>query len=131
VTYVGGGLALGAVMAMFGVLAWGNIGAEVICGLGIAFASWVATRWSRCGVYIEDDGVRVLRPLSSVRLKWLEIASFELSSYGPCLIKRTHGRSVSIFGIQQTAWDAQRGKTNTDEARTIAELNALLASHRA
>jgi hypothetical protein len=63
-------------------------------------------------------------------LKWSEIASFELSSYGACLIKRAHGRSVPIFGIQQTAWDAQRGKKDTDEAKQIAELNALLEARR-
>jgi hypothetical protein len=72
----------------------------------------------------------VLKPLSSVRLKWSEIRSFELSPYGPCTVKRVHARSVPIFGIQQTAWDAQRGKKDTDEAKMIAELNTLLDQHR-
>jgi hypothetical protein len=129
--YAGGGLALGAVMTMFGVLAWGDAGAEVICGLAIVFSAWVATRWSRCGVFVEDSGVRVLNPISSVRLRWAEITSFQLASYGSCSVKRVDGEPVPIFGIQQTAWDARRGKTDTEEAKMIAELNALLEAHRA
>lgn len=117
-------------MTMFGVLAWGDVGAEVICGLAIVFSVWVATRWSRCGVFVHDDGVRVLNPISSVRLKWAEITSFQLVAYGSCLVKRVHGRPVPIFGIQQTAWDARKGKKDTDEAKMIAELNALLEAHR-
>jgi hypothetical protein len=73
----------------------------------------------------------VLKPISSLHLRWSEISSFELSSYGACLIKRIRGSSVPIFGIQQTAWDAQRGKKDTDEAGMIRELNALLETHRA
>jgi hypothetical protein len=38
---------------------------------------------------------------------------------------------VGIVGIQQTARDARRGTTDTDEAKMIAELNALLDSKRA
>ncbi len=98
--------------------------------VGALLGCWPVLRLSRCGVYIEDGGVRVLKPIGSVQLKWSEIASFELSSYGSCLVKRVHGRSVPIFGIQQTAWDARRGKKDTDEARQIAQLNALLGSHR-
>ncbi|MET0603658.1 MAG: hypothetical protein ABW167_16865 [Baekduia sp.] len=128
--YAGGGLALGAVMTMFGFLAWGDAGAEVICGLAIVFSAWVATRWSRCGVFVEDGGVRVLNPMSSVRLKWAEITSFQLVSYGSCVVHRAHGQPVRIFGIQQTAWDARKGKKDTDEAKMIAELNALLEAHR-
>jgi hypothetical protein len=91
---------------------------------------WPILRLSRCGVYIEDEGVRVLNPIHTVHLKWPEIASFEFASYGACSIKRVRGRSIGIFGIQQTAWDARRGKKDTDEAKMIAELNTLLEAHR-
>jgi hypothetical protein len=83
------------------------------------------------GVFIEEDGVRVLNPLSTTRLQWSEIVRFELSTYGACAIKRVRGSSVGIIGIQQTARDARRGTTDTDEAKMIAELNALLDSKRA
>lgn len=115
--YTGGGVALRAVMTMFGVLAWGDIGADIICGLAIVFSAWVATRWSRCGVLVEGGGVRVLNPMSSVRLTWPEIASFQLSSYGPCSVQPVRGKAVKLFGIQQTAWDARKGKTDADEAK--------------
>jgi hypothetical protein len=98
---------------------------------GVLLAAWGLLRIARCGVFIEDGGVRVLNPLSTVHLQWSEIASFEFSSYGACLIKRVHGRSVGIVGIQQAGWQALTKKTHTDEAKMIAELNALLDSHRA
>jgi hypothetical protein len=131
VALVGFGMMFGAVMVLFLILTWGDPGELVICGLGLCFAAWVGIRVSRCGVFVEDDGVRVLNPFSTVHLKWSEIARFELSSYGACLIKLVHGRSVGIVGIQQTARDARKAKKDTDEARMISELNALLESHRA
>jgi hypothetical protein len=131
VALVGFGVMFGAVMVLFLILAWGDPGVFVICGLGLCFAAWVGIRVSRCGVFVEDDGIRVLNPFSTVNLRWSDIARFELSSYGACLIKLVHGRSVGIVGIQQTARDARRGKKDTDEAKMIAELNALLASHHA
>jgi hypothetical protein len=92
---------------------------------------WPVLRISRCGVYVEDDGIRVINPIRTVRLTWSEIACFELRAYGACLIKRVRGTSIGIYGIQQTAWDARRGKKDTDEAKMIAELNTILESHRA
>ncbi len=98
---------------------------------GVLLAAWGLLRIARCGVFVEENGVRVLNPLSTVHLRWPEIARFEFSSYGSCLIKRVHGRSVAIVGIQQAGWQALTKKTDTDEAKMIAELNALLESHRA
>jgi hypothetical protein len=129
--YVVGGLMFVALMVFFALNTVEDPSSCAFAIGGALLGLWPVLRLSRCGVYIEDDGVRVLKPLSSVHLKWSEISSFELSSYGACLIKRIRGRSVPIFGIQQTAWDAQRGKKDTDEAKMIAELNTLLESHRA
>jgi hypothetical protein len=129
--YFIGGLLFAGVMLFFALNTLDNGLALGIAIIGVLLGTWAALRLSRCGVYIEAEGVLVLRPMSSIRLKWSEIASFELSSYGACLIRRAHGRSVPIFGIQQTAWDAQRGTKDTDEAKQIAQLNALLESHHA
>jgi hypothetical protein len=130
VALVGFGVMFSALMVLIVVLTWGDFGEVVICGLGLSFAVWVGVRVSRCGVFVEQTGVRVLNPLSTVRLDWSEIARFELAAYGACSIKRVSGRSVGIVGIQQTARDARRGKTDTDEAKMINELNALLETHR-
>lgn len=121
----------GAVMVMFLILTWGDVGELVIFGFGLLFAVWLGLRASRCGVFVEEGGVRVRNAFSTVHLQWSEIARFELSSYGACTIRRTHGGSVGMFAIQQTARDSRRGKTDTDEARMIAELNALLESRQA
>jgi hypothetical protein len=110
VALVGFGMMFGAVMVLFVILTWGDPGELVICGLGLCFAAWVGIRVSQCGVFIEDDGVRMLNPFSTVHLKWSEIARFELSSYGACLIKLAHGRSVGIVGIQQTPETHARGR---------------------
>jgi hypothetical protein len=128
--YAGGGALFAAVMVLFAALSWGELDVLAGTGFGLALASWSALRVARCGVFVEDGGVRVLNPLSTVRLGWSEIARFELKAYGACTLKRVHGRSVGIFGIQQTAWAAQRGRTDTPEARMIAELNALLDAAR-
>jgi hypothetical protein len=113
------------------ILTWGDVGELVVFGFGLMFAAWLGLRASRCGVFVEEDGLRVRNAFSTVRLEWSEIARFELSSYGACTIKRVHGSSVGMFAIQQTARDARKAKKDTDEARMISELNALLESHRA
>jgi hypothetical protein len=129
--YAGGGALFAAVMVLFAALSWHELDVLAGTGAGLVLAAWSLLRVARCGVYVEDGGVRVLNPLSTVRLRWSEIARFELKPYGACLVKRVQGRSVGIFGIQQTAWAAQRRKADTPEARMIAELNALLDADRA
>lgn len=128
--YLIGGLIFLATMVFFALNTVDNsVAAAYFAGAAI-LSCWPVLRLSRCGVYIEDEGVRVLNPIRTVRLNWSEIASFEFASYGACSIKRVRGKSIGIFGIQQTAWDARRGKQDTDEAKMISELNALLESHR-
>jgi hypothetical protein len=129
--YLIGGLIFLTTMIFFALNTVDNsVAAAYFAGAAI-LSCWPVLRLSRCGVYIEDAGVRVLNPIHTVRLEWSEIAKFEFASYGACSIKRVRGKSIAIFGIQQTAWDARRGKKDTDEAKMIAELNACLESHRA
>jgi hypothetical protein len=128
--YIVGGSMFVALMVFFALNTVDDPSSCAFAIGGALLGLWPVLRLSRCGVYVEEDGVLVLKPISRVRLKWTEIASFELSSYGACRIKRMHGRTVPIFGIQQTAWDAQRGKKDTDEAKMIAELNTLLEARR-
>jgi hypothetical protein len=129
--YLVGGLMFVALMVFFALNTVDNsIAVTYFVGAAVV-GCWPALRISRCGIYIEDDGVRVVNPIRTVHLRRSEIACFELRSYGACSIKLVRGRSVGIYGIQQTAWDARRGKKVTDEAQMISELNALLESHRA
>ena len=121
---------LGVVMANNAVARSHNTGAFVFAILMVFVALWLGLRVARCGVLVEDGGVRVVNPVSTVRMKWSEIARFEFRTYGSCAIKRVDGRSVSIVGIQQSAWAARRGQTDTQAAEQIAALNALLEAHR-
>ncbi len=129
--FVCGGLIFGGLFVFFAANSLDDPVLFAYCTVAVLLAAWALFRVARCGVFIEEDGVRVLNPLSTVHLKWSEIAHFEFSSYGACSIKRIHGRSVAIVGIQQAGWQALTNKTNTDEAKMIAELNALLETHRA
>jgi hypothetical protein len=103
-------------------------GAEV--GLGLVLSLWSMVRLSRCGIYADHDGIRVLNPLSSTRLRWDEIRRFVLEDQGPCRIERVHGSSVKVFGIQHSVWAALRRSRRTPEAAMIDELNRRLDDRR-
>ena len=96
-------------------------GAVFIAGLGLAFPApweerviWVALglavgyfcifRVARSGVFIEDGGVRVLKPLRTFRLSWDRIQEFTLKRHGPFPVaghlRLIDGSFVHIFGIQ-------------------------------
>jgi hypothetical protein len=92
--------------------------------------AWLFFKVSRCGVYLEDGGVCVRNPLSTMHLRWSEIEEFVFHAYGACQVKRIGGRSIGIFGLQQSAWSFQRGTKGTQTALLIDELNALVAEHR-
>jgi hypothetical protein len=121
---------LGLVMLNNALAPDNNTSSFIFAVLMVFVALWLGLRVARCGVVIEDGGVRVVNPLRTVQMRWSEIARFEFRSYGACAVKRIDGRSMSIVGIQQSAWAARRGTANTQAARQIAELNDLLASHR-
>ncbi|MCW2984709.1 MAG: hypothetical protein JWR63_2279 [Conexibacter sp.] len=87
-------------------------------------------RLPRCGVYIEDDGIRILNVFTSTRLRWNEIAGFEVRSYGLARVTRVRGPAVAVFGIQQSALVAWRRLRDTEETRMIDDLNALVESRR-
>jgi hypothetical protein len=108
-----------------------NTGSFVFAILMIFVALWLGLRVARCEVVVDAGGVRVVVPLRTTRLSWPDISSFEFRAYGSCAIKLLDGRSVSIVGIQQSAGAARRGTPDTQAARQIAQLNALLESHRA
>jgi hypothetical protein len=128
--FIVGGPFVAAVMVLFAALSLDDPGLVAFCAAGAAGGVWVGLRLAACGVYPEPGGIRVLNPVRTVHLRWDGIASFHRSPYGACLVKRVHGPSVRIFGIQQRAIDAARKKGDTPEATLIDELNALLAQQQ-
>jgi hypothetical protein len=95
-------------------------------GVGLLLSVWSIFRLSRCGIYADHDGIRVLNPLSSTHLRWEEIRRFVLNEHGPARIESVHGASVKVFGIQHSPWAALRRSVRTPEARMIDELNRRL-----
>jgi Bacterial PH domain len=99
-------------------------GAEL--ALGLLLSLWSVFRLSRCGIYADGDGIRVLNPLTSRRLRWDEIRRFVLADRGPCRVEAVDGSSVRVFGIQHSPLAALRRSGRTREAVMIAELNQRL-----
>jgi hypothetical protein len=95
-------------------------------GVGLLLSLWSIFRLSRCGIYADHDGIRVLNPLSSTRLRWHEIRRFVLSDRGPARIESVHGASVKVFGLQRSPWAVLRRSVRTPEERMIDELNGRL-----
>ena len=96
-------------------------------GIGLTFSLWSLLRLSRCGVYADDSGVRILNPLSSTHLRWDEIQRFVLTAHGGCRVETLQGATVNVFGIRQTMRRIQR----TPEADMVDELNSRLDVSRA
>jgi hypothetical protein len=108
-----------------------NTGSFVFAVLMVLVALWLGIRVARCGVLVDDDGVRIVNPIRTVQLHWSEVSSFEFRAYGSCLVRRVEGPPVGVVGIQQSASSARRKQAGTQAAKQIAALNGLLESHRA
>src|SRR5829696_2235627 len=116
----------GAAMMLF-ILAFAQLDAAdtVEVGLGLGCSVWSIARLSRCGVYADDDGIRILNPLTSTRLRWEEIARFTHEDRGACRAERVDGSAVKIFGVQEPTWSPRRSGA-TRAAVLIDRLNLRL-----
>jgi hypothetical protein len=103
-----------------------DAGDTIKIGLGFAVSLWSIFRLRRCGLYPDHDGVLVLNPLSSTRLRWDEIRRFALTERGQGRVERVRGSAVKIFGIQQNTWATLRRASRTPETAMIDELNRRL-----
>jgi hypothetical protein len=124
--FVIAGVYVAAMMIAILVLTRPGLVDGVKVGLGFVVSLWSIFRLSRCGIYADHDGIRVLNPLSSTRLRWDEIRRFVLTDRGPSRIERVHGSSVKVFGIQRSTWAVMRSSRRTREAAMIDELNQRL-----
>lgn len=126
---IGASGVFGAVVMVF-ILVFGppdNVGDGVQVGLGLVLSLWAIFRLSRCGIRADDDGIRLLNPVSSTHLRWDEIRRFVLMDDGACRIERVDGSTVKVFGIREPKWARLRRSRRSQEARTIDALNRRLS----
>jgi hypothetical protein len=118
-------------VSMIAILVLGrpDTGEALKVGVGLVLSLWSLFRLSRCGIYADHEGVRVLNPLSSTRLRWDEIRRFILTERGGCRLERVHGSAVSVFGIQQPTFTLRRS-SRSREAGMIDELNRRVDAAR-
>jgi hypothetical protein len=98
----------------------GSVVKEVV---GLVLSLWALLRLSRCGIYADWEGIRILNPLSSTRVRWDEVRRFELTDRGPCRVERVEGSHVKVFGIQQPRWGGPGRPRGRRERGMIEELN--------
>jgi hypothetical protein len=123
VLFLASGVVFGAALIFILMFGERDIGEVAQVGLGLAAAVWAIARLSRCGIYADAEGVRILNPLSAPRLRWEEIRRFELTDRGGCRVERTDGSAVNAFGIQKPQGTSRE---RSREAAMVAELNRRL-----
>jgi hypothetical protein len=96
--------------------------------VGLVFSLWALLRLSRCGIYADGEGIRILNPLSTTRVRWDELRRFELTDRGSCRVERVAGSQVKVFGIQQPHWGGPGRPRGWRERGMIEELNRRLGA---
>ena len=99
--------------------------------VGLVLSLWALLRVSRCGIYTDADGIRILNPLSTTRVRWDELRRFELADGGSCRAERVDGSHVRVFGIQPPRWGGPGRPRGRRELAMIEELNRRLGARAA
>jgi hypothetical protein len=98
----------------------------------LALSCFCLLRLARAGVYAEDEGVRILNPLSSTRIPWEHLQRFTLGPHKGFaalgFAERVDGTKVEIWGIQSRSHTAAAKKI---PEQVIEELNERLREERA
>jgi hypothetical protein len=95
-------------------------------------AAFLGLRMARLGVRIEDDGIRVRNPLSTLSIPWRAVRGFTLarSVIGEFGIAELHnGRNIRLWGIQPANRMTSRRDRRAELA--IGTLNVELQAARA
>jgi Bacterial PH domain len=91
--------------------------------VGLVLSLWALLRLSRCAIYADGKGIRILNPLSTTRVRWDEVRRFELTGRGPCQIELVDGSRVTTFGIQQPQWGGRRERDMLEELNRRLDTN--------
>jgi len=74
--------------------------ALVVCALSV----FCLTRLARSGVFVDDDGVKIVNPLRTDRIRWEDLHRFHLRPHKGFralgFAQRLDGTEVQIWGIQ-------------------------------
>jgi hypothetical protein len=125
------GVWFGLMMVALLLLGPRDTGSIVEQVVGLVLSLWALLRLSRCGIYADADGIRILNPLSTTRVRWDEIRRFELTDRGSCRIERVDASHVNVFGIQQPQWGGPGRPRGRRERGMIEELNRRLDARAA
>jgi hypothetical protein len=98
----------------------------------VAISLFVFFRLARAGVYVDDDGIRVVNPFTTVEVPWAHLIRFTARSQGgfPLIgfAQRVDGTEVQLWGVQARG-NSSGAKRVVEEL--IAQLNQRLAQARA
>jgi hypothetical protein len=125
------GVWFGLMMVALLLLGPRDAGSVVEDVVGLVLSLWALLRLSRCGIYADAEGIRILNPLSTTRVRWDELRGFELTDRGPCRVERVDASDVRVFGIQQPRWGGPGRPRGRRERGMIEELNRRLDARAA
>jgi hypothetical protein len=125
------GVWFGLMMIVLLLLGPRDVGSILEDVVGLVLSLWALVRLSRCGIYADADGIRILNPLSTTRVRWDQLRGFALTDRGPCRVERLDGSQVRVFGIQQPQWGGPGRPRGRRERGMIDELNRRLAGRAA
>jgi hypothetical protein len=101
-------------------------------GVVVALSAFCLLRLARAGVYADDEGIRVLNPMRTVRIPWERVERFTLRPHKgfPAVgfAELSDGSRVQIWGIQ--ARSRAKAALRIPE-EVVAQLNERLAEARA
>jgi hypothetical protein len=116
------------VLLLLGPRDAGHVVEDVV---GLVLSLWALLRLSRCAIYADAEGIRILNPLSTTRVRWDELRGFELTDRGPCRVERVDGPDVRAWGIQEPQWGGPGRPRGRRERGMIEELNRRLDARAA
>jgi Bacterial PH domain len=120
------GVWFGLMMITLLLLGPRDVGPIVEEVVGLVLSLWALLRLSRCAIYTDAEGIRILNPLSTTRVRWDQLRGFELTDRGPCRVELVDGSQVTVFGIQQPQWGGPGRPRGRRERGMIEELNRRL-----
>jgi hypothetical protein len=102
-TAVGLALATYAGYEVAGYLTEGQY-AGILATVPLFVLAWfIVFRWARAGVFVVQDGVRILNPLKTIAVAWQDIRCFRVGAHGIWskigIVELSDGREIVLLGI--------------------------------